>query len=151
MADSITKFCGCYKSKSSAARAMRSWAGDQVEASWEGISNRFETTVILREDMMAITQLQGGWGVAIRYTVADLLCVIMGDDGFPTDVPYAEVSHWEDATHPALKTPRGVFRYRFGSLEEAREAGFTLWFMHGAIAIVTNARDAFAVRLPKAA
>jgi len=104
MTDSITRFCGCYKSKSSAARAMRSWVGNQIEVSWEGVSNRFETTAILREGMMAVTQLQGGWGVSISYTKDDLLCVIMGDDGFPKDVPYAEVAHWADATHPPIPT-----------------------------------------------
>ena len=124
MSDNTTMFCGCYKSKSSATRAMRSWVGNQISVSWEGISNRFETTIILREDMMATTRLQGGWGVAIRYTRDNLLCLVKGDDGYPKDTPYAEVAHWQDACTPTCKTPRGVFPYRFGSIEEAREAGF---------------------------
>jgi hypothetical protein len=151
MIDNTTIFCGCYKTKSSAARAMHSWVGDQISVSWEGVSNRFETTIILRDDMMSVTRLQGGWGVSIRYTLADILCVIRGDDGSPKDVPYREVAHWPDACTPCCKTPRGVFSYRFASVEEAREAGFTVWFTHEGMAIVTNSTQAFAVRLPKVA
>jgi hypothetical protein len=155
MTESNTMFCGCYKSKSSAARAMRSWVGDQisVSASWESVSKRFETTIILRDDMMAVTRLQGGWGVSIRYTLADILCVVKGDDGCPKDVPYSEVAHWTDACTPLCKTPRGVFPYRFDSLNEAQEAGFTLWFIERSLgfAVVTDNTSAYAVRLPKAA
>jgi hypothetical protein len=149
MTESITLFRGWYKAKPSAARAMRSWIGDEIKAFWkgEGISKRFETTIILREDMMEVTRLQGGWGVSIRYTLADILCVIMGDDNYPKSVPYAEVADWQDATHPPCKTSRGVFRHRFDSLLEAQKAGFTLWFKEAEIAVVTNATQAFAVRL----
>ena len=147
MTDSITRFYGCYKSKTSAARAMRNWVGNQIEVSWEGVSNRFETTVMLREDMMSVTQLQGGWGVSIRYTKNDLLCVIMGADGFPKDVAYAEVAHWIDATHPTVKTPRGVFRIKFDSIEAAKEAGFHAWFTHtDGTVIVGDGSYAYAVR-----
>lgn len=104
--DSITMFCGCYRSKSSATRAMRGWVGDQIKASWDGISNRFETTIVLREDMMEVTRLQGGWGVAISYTIEDLLCVIRGEDGSPKDVTYAQVAHWQDASHPPQSADR---------------------------------------------
>lgn len=153
--DSITRFCGCYKSKASAARAMRGWIGDQIEVSWKGVSNRFETTVILREDMMAVTQLQGGWGVAIRYTEADLLCVIMGEDGSPKDVPYAEVAHWQDATHPTKNedepkevltidlTPTwgewGNIFYRFAASGERK----TIETLHRDFALAFSCAEAF--------
>ncbi|MDR2075608.1 MAG: hypothetical protein LBP61_01550 [Desulfovibrio sp.] len=158
MTKSMTIFCGCYKSKSSAARAMRTWVGNKIDVSFPGISDRFETSIVLRKDMLAVTQFQGDhkfqglWGFDITYTSSDLLCVILGDDGFPKNVPYAEVAHWISATEPCVKTPRGTFPVRFDSLDEAFAAGYKFWFRHNDGTIIVEDRyRACGVRAPKAA
>lgn len=45
-----------------------------------------------------------------------------------------------------IKTPRGTFRFRFDSLEQAEAEGFTLWFTHEGTHIVGDGTLAFAVR-----
>jgi hypothetical protein len=130
MTNSMTCFGDkIYKSKTSAVRAMRRMVGIEFEAKFHGVSARFETTVVMREDMLSTTMLQGGIGICWKYTEDDLLVVIKGDDGYPKSVPYREVAHWPDATHPAIKTPRGIFQYEFDTPEEAKAAGYVLWFV----------------------
>ena len=97
---SITSFWGCYKTKASAARAMHRLAGQQIQINYPGISTRFEAVATLRAEMLAVTQLQGGWGVACKYTPDDLTVSILGKDGMAENVPYSTVAHWQDASHP---------------------------------------------------
>jgi hypothetical protein len=118
-----------FKHKGSATRAMRRMIGQEFEANFPGVSNRFETFLIMREDMISVTTCQGGFNICWKYTEDDLFVVIMGDSGQPKSVPYREVAHWKDATHPAIKTPRGIFQYEFDTAEEAKAAGYSLWFV----------------------
>jgi hypothetical protein len=150
------QLCGHYKSKSSATRAMKKWVGNQTSVSYPGISNRYETTIFLRADMMEVTRIQNGWGenvawgVRIVYTPADIYCVILGEDG-PKDVPYTEIAHREDSCTPPHETRRGTFPCKFKNLKEAEAAGFSLWFREGEIAVVANSTSAYVVRTPYAA
>jgi hypothetical protein len=151
MKDSITLVYGCYKHRSSATRAMRKMVGDQISVSFPGISNRFETTAILRPDMLKVGPNGAAWSVRATITESDVLCVIKGEDGYPKNVPYAEVAHWQDACTPLCKTPRGTFSYRFRHLKEAAENGFELWFMYEGMAVVADKNFACVVRTPYAA
>lgn len=45
-----------------------------------------------------------------------------------------------------IKTPRGTFKIAFESLVEAEAHGYTLWFTHNEVPIVTDGTRAFAVR-----
>lgn len=98
--DSVTRFYGCYKSKASAARAMRNMIGHAYEASFPGLSDRFESVATARADMLAVTELQGGWGISFKFTPADLTVKIRDVDGEIKEVPYPTVAHWENATTP---------------------------------------------------
>jgi hypothetical protein len=124
---------------------MRGWVGDKIAVDFPGISERFETTVILRDDMMTVTRLQGGWGIAIGVARSNVRCLVLGENGVPQDVPYWQVAHWTDASHPRVKTPRGTFLVLYETEEEARAEGFGLWFTHNGVPIYGDGTVAGAV------
>ena len=99
--DTLTRFYGCYKSKGSATRAMRAMIGHAYDVNYPGISNRFEALAIARADMLAVTKLQGGWGVSFEITPANLTVKIRDVDGEIKEAPYPTVAHWQDACTPA--------------------------------------------------
>ena len=68
MSDSITMLHGCYKLKSGATHAMRNRVGDQISVSFPGISYRFETTAILRPDMLTVVPNGAAWSINITVT-----------------------------------------------------------------------------------
>ena len=63
---------GCYKRKSSATRAMRNMVGTRTGVEFPCISNRFETTAILRPDMLSVVPNGAAWSVRIVFTPSDL-------------------------------------------------------------------------------
>ena len=46
----------------------------------------------------------------------------------------------------SIKTPRGTFRVKFTSMQEANDNGYYLYFEHEGYAIVANGTLAFAVK-----
>lgn len=48
-----------------------------------------------------------------------------------------------------IQTPRGNFKVKFNSIEEANKDGYYLWFEHEGYLIVANGTKAFAVNKRK--
>ena len=66
-----------------------------------------------------------------------------------TDYFDAYLSAQEKMKDPLyIKTPRGIFRFAFHTMEDANAAGCHLWFTHNGICIVGNGTEAYAVRQP---
>lgn len=94
-----------YTTRASAMRAARNALGRNYplkDSEVPELRNRFDGDITIGTDMIGTEACEGGWGWRWMYTfdLGDVSVRVRYADGTIADVRYADVAHWQDATHP---------------------------------------------------
>lgn len=89
-----------YTTKPSAMRAARNEVGHSYVVETPELENRFDGVIPITTDMINVESCEGGWRWSYTFNLADVIVRVRHADGEIADVRYADVAHWQDATHP---------------------------------------------------